>query len=47
MKVLFDTNILIDFLLDRAPFANAAGAADAPDQDDPARKRSTSPSRTR
>jgi len=24
MKVLFDTNILIDFLLDRAPFADAA-----------------------
>lgn len=24
MKVLFDTNVLIDFLLDRAPFADAA-----------------------
>lgn len=24
MRVLFDTNILIDFLLDRAPFADAA-----------------------
>ena len=24
MKVLFDTNVLIDFLLDRAPFAEAA-----------------------
>lgn len=24
MRVLFDTNVLIDFLLDRAPFADAA-----------------------
>jgi predicted nucleic acid-binding protein len=24
MRVLFDTNVLIDFLLDRAPFAHAA-----------------------
>lgn len=24
MKVLFDNNVLIDFLLDRAPFADAA-----------------------
>ncbi len=26
MKVLFDTNVLLDFLLDRSPFADAAAA---------------------